>query len=201
MRLNAHTAIVGETVVLVPYRVEHVEKYHTWMQSEELRELTASEELTLEQEYTMQRSWQEDEDKLTFIVLARPLEPSDADLTNDDIKALLMIGDVNLFFKNTREDPEFEVECEVMIAEPIYRGQRRAHAALILLLSYACDKLGVRKESFVARIGSANTRSIALFTSLGFEVVRTVSVFDQVEMRVADSDAESWPSGLVREYP
>ena len=56
--------------------------------------------------------------ELTFIVLARPLEPpsSDAELTNEDIKALPMIGDVNLFFKNAREDPEFEVECEVMIA-------------------------------------------------------------------------------------
>jgi hypothetical protein len=56
--------------------------------------------------------------ELTFIVLARPLEPSPAglELTNEDIKALPMIGDVNLFFKNPREDPEFEVECEVMIA-------------------------------------------------------------------------------------
>jgi hypothetical protein len=56
--------------------------------------------------------------ELTFIVLARPPEPtpSDAELTNEDIKALPMIGDVNLFFKNPREDPEFEVECEVMIA-------------------------------------------------------------------------------------
>lgn len=204
MRLNAHTAVVGDTVVLVPYRVEHVEKYHAWMQSVELRELTASEELTLEQEYAMQRSWQEDEDKLTFIILARPLEPvpsdSEVELTNEDIKALPMIGDVNLFFKNPRDDPEFEVECEVMIAEPAYRGQRRAHAALVLLLSYACDKLGIRKESFVARIGSANMRSIALFTSLGFEVVRTVAVFEQVEMRVAECVAQSWPAGHVREY-
>jgi L-amino acid N-acyltransferase YncA len=85
-------------------------------------------------------------------------------------------------------------------AEPAYRGQRRAHAALVLLLSYACEKLGVRKESFVARIGSANVRSIALFASLGFEVVRTVSVFDEVEMRVTDCDAQSWPAGRVREY-
>jgi hypothetical protein len=137
------------------------------MQSAELRELTASEELTLEQEYAMQResslslgqtrstspdgvlrisigSWQEDEDsacpsrnfslshwhhflyfcfilpELTFIILARPLEPtpSEVELTNEDIKALPMIGDVNLFFKNPRDDPEFEVECEVMIAGP-----------------------------------------------------------------------------------
>jgi RimJ/RimL family protein N-acetyltransferase len=85
--------------------------------------------------------------------------------------------------------------------EPAYRGQRRAHAALVLLLSYACDKLGIRKESFVARIGSSNLRSIALFASLGFEVVRTVSVFEQVEMRVVECVvAQSWPAGHVREY-
>jgi hypothetical protein len=56
--------------------------------------------------------------ELTFIILARPLEPipSEVELTNEDIKALPMIGDVNLFFKNPRDDPEFEVECEVMIA-------------------------------------------------------------------------------------
>lgn len=62
--------------------------------------------------------------ELTFIVLARALEPNTPDddngpdlkLTNDDIKALPMIGDVNLFFKHQRDDPEFEVECEVMIA-------------------------------------------------------------------------------------
>jgi len=136
-----------------------------------------------------------------------------------------MIGDVNLFFKNSGEDPEFEVECEVMIAgscsarllclsltcgqirqpfaEPAYRGQRRAHAALALLLSYACDKLGVGKGSFVARIGAANARSIALFSSLGFKVVRSISVFDEVEMRVLDTDdvAQNWPAGEVRGYP
>ena len=33
----------------------HEQKYHAWMQSAELRELTATEELTLEQEYAMQR--------------------------------------------------------------------------------------------------------------------------------------------------
>jgi hypothetical protein len=56
--------------------------------------------------------------ELTFIILARPLElrQSATELTNEDIKALPMIGDVNLFFKNARDDPEFEVECEVMIA-------------------------------------------------------------------------------------
>lgn len=62
--------------------------------------------------------------ELTFIVLARPVGPNTPDddndpdpkLTNDDVKALPMIGDVNLFFKHQRDEPEFEVECEVMIA-------------------------------------------------------------------------------------
>jgi L-amino acid N-acyltransferase YncA len=72
-----------------------------------------------------------------------------------------------------------------------------------LLLSYARDKLGVGKGSFVARIGAANARSIALFSSLGFKVVRTISVFDEVEMRVLDTDdvAQNWPAGEVRGYP
>jgi L-amino acid N-acyltransferase YncA len=59
----------------------------------------------------------------------------------------------------------------------------------------------MRKESFVARIGADNARSIALFASLGFKVVRTVPVFDEVEMRVVDADvAQGWPAGQVREY-
>ena len=45
----------------MPYSPEHVPIYHSWMESDELREATASERLTLEEEEEMQRSWSADE--------------------------------------------------------------------------------------------------------------------------------------------
>ena len=69
MRLNENVVVVGSKVVLVPYKKHHVVKYNSWMQKKELQELTASEPLTLEQEYEMQTSWHLDDKKLTFIIL------------------------------------------------------------------------------------------------------------------------------------
>ena len=69
MRKNWNTRLVGSKVVLTPYRDVHVDTYHQWMKSEELQNLTGSEPLTLDEEREMQRSWKEDENKCTFIVL------------------------------------------------------------------------------------------------------------------------------------
>ncbi|XP_073444095.1 alpha/beta-tubulin-N-acetyltransferase 9 isoform X3 [Dendrobates tinctorius] len=63
MRVNEDTVLRGHRVLLVPYDPHHVPRYHEWMKSEELQKLTASEPLTLDQEYDMQRSWREDSDK------------------------------------------------------------------------------------------------------------------------------------------
>ncbi|KAK9760697.1 hypothetical protein K7432_014998 [Basidiobolus ranarum] len=62
MRKNENLVIVGNTVVLVPYKQEHVERYHEWMKSPFLQEMTASEPLSLEEEYEMQRTWHTDDD-------------------------------------------------------------------------------------------------------------------------------------------
>ena len=72
MLLNESTALVSERLVLRPYRCvlstgifirilmdlasrrSHVPRYHAWMSNETLREETASELLTLEEEFAMQ---------------------------------------------------------------------------------------------------------------------------------------------------
>lgn len=51
------------------------------MQNEEIQQLTASLPLTLDEEYQMQQTWLNDQDKCTFIILSREI----FDQTNDEI--------------------------------------------------------------------------------------------------------------------
>ncbi|KZV75300.1 hypothetical protein PENSPDRAFT_624732 [Peniophora sp. CONT] len=205
MRANQNIAIVSDRVVLVPYRKEHVPKYNEWMQDPELQEQTASEPLTLDEEYAMQRTWAEDDDKLTFIILAR-LPADEGELTDEALRALPMAGDVNLFFKGKEGDEDFEVEVEIMIAEKEFRRQHLAHTAASLMLAYAThappsdhSPLPVRNQMrFVARISQKNDASIALFRKLGFFITKTVEVFEEVEMRYMKSGF--WEHGEIREY-
>ena len=59
---------LASSISLLPFLSFHVPQYHEWMKSEELLLLTASEPLSLEEEFKMQQSWAEDESKCTFIV-------------------------------------------------------------------------------------------------------------------------------------
>ncbi len=153
MRINEDLTIRGQRCVLVPYRREHVETYHRWMQDPHLQQTTESEPLTMEQEYDMQRSWREDEDKCTFIVLdptlpggppepppavgeAQPLEPEQRSVQ-------LMSGDVNLYFNDP--DDRAVAEIEVMVAEPRSRRKGIAREALQLMMAFAVARLGVTR--------------------------------------------------------
>ncbi|KAG7441385.1 uncharacterized protein BT62DRAFT_955894 [Guyanagaster necrorhizus] len=217
MKANERTVLIGRKVVLVPYEEGHVAvstrlillKYHAWMENDELRSLTASERLTLEEEFDMQRKWRADDDKLTFIILARderdPLLDDQKDVMPSDprILSLAMAGDVNIFLNGAPEDEdEFAAEVEIMIAEPVYRRNGLALEALQLILQYATankffpdgssvpasfpksSPLPVPLSSLVARIGETNLPSIQLFEKLGFKITKHIEVFNEVEMKL-----------------
>ncbi|XP_063394500.1 alpha/beta-tubulin-N-acetyltransferase 9 [Cydia fagiglandana] len=187
MKLNRNIKILGEHVVLVPYRELHVEKYHSWMKSEELQMLTASEPLSLEQEYEMQKTWREDEDKCTFIILDKVKFIKDG----DEIGA--MIGDTNIFIKDSDSSTG---EIEIMIAEKTARGKRLGWEAVILMLLYGIKD--VKLKNFEAKISIKNLISIAMFQKLGFEEISRSDVFEEVTLAKAVS--EEWTEWLQKQY-
>ncbi|EJT49024.1 hypothetical protein A1Q2_07970 [Trichosporon asahii var. asahii CBS 8904] len=145
------------------------------MKSPELLESTASEPLTIEEEREMQMKWQEDDD------------------IPDAIASCPMIGDVNLFLPDGTAG---DVECEIMLAEPSFRGKGYAREALSLF------PLGIGPSQFIARIGAENAASLRLFDSLGFGQVKLVEVWNEIELRWgwnnhSSAKAQQWaPSAL-----
>ncbi|XP_059218534.1 alpha/beta-tubulin-N-acetyltransferase 9 [Stomoxys calcitrans] len=189
MRINEHIKILGKRVILVPYEAKHVPKYHEWMQSKELQELTASEPLSLEEEYEMQRSWREDEDKCTFLILCR----TTYDQTQDEI--LSLVGDTNLFLSLDEETSEKIAETEIMIAEAKARGKGYGWEAMLLMMKYAQENLSIGK--FEAKIGMENAKSIKMFEKMHFKEVRRVDVFKEITYeRIVD---KSWLEWLNKE--
>ncbi|KAM3591821.1 uncharacterized protein V6R79_007929 [Siganus canaliculatus] len=173
MKINENTLLEGHKVVLVPYNTDHVPRYHEWMKSPELQQLTASEPLTLEQEYDMQRSWREDNDKCTFIILDKQLW---ADRSVEEVQC--MVGDVNIFLTDPT-DPTL-AELEIMIAEPSYRGRGIGKEVTRMMMQYGVTKLGVKK--FQAKIGLDNETSIAMFKKLHFQEASVCKVFKEVTL-------------------
>uniref|UniRef100_A0A336KZZ8 CSON002218 protein n=1 Tax=Culicoides sonorensis TaxID=179676 RepID=A0A336KZZ8_CULSO len=176
MKINQNVKIVGQKVILVPYESKHVEKYHKWMESEELQKLTASERLTLEQEYDMQRSWRDDEDKCTFIVLSKQIYNK----TGDEIKSA--VGDTNLFILFDEESGIGSIaETEIMIAESDHRGKGLGLEAMTLMILYGIEHLEVKH--FLAKIGLDNSSSIRMFTEkLLFKEDSRSDVFQEITL-------------------
>lgn len=184
MRVNANTLLEGRRVVLVPYEREHVPRYHMWMQSAELQKLTASEPLSLEQEFAMQRSWREDPDKCTFIVLERAAwdrEPCSVETC--------MAGDVNLFLTDPGDHSLAEVE--IMIAEPTCRGKGLGREATLIMMQYGLQNLGIK--TCQAKIGMDNVISISMFKKMNFKEVSRSNVFQEVTLQLSmDANSSTW---------
>lgn len=211
MPANIGIAISTTSILLVPYESSHVPTYHEWMQEPAIQEATASEPLSIDEEYEMQQSWRQDHDKLTFIAcLPIPSHPN----TNPDappsegtkIQAGAhdgperMIGDVNLFLSQSDEDEEGCIgELELMIAPLSARRRGYGRATIIMFLHYIQTHLlsilseyksklgsGVEKMRHLqlrVKIGSRNNKSIALFESLGFmKVAESPNYFGEFEL-------------------
>ncbi|XP_062553460.1 alpha/beta-tubulin-N-acetyltransferase 9 isoform X2 [Armigeres subalbatus] len=179
MRINENLKIVGSNVILVPYESKHVPKYHHWMKSPELQELTASEPLSLEEEYQMQKSWREDEDSRD----------------GDEIAAL--IGDTNIFLQpNEGDDADDEDivktgEIEIMIAEQTCRGKRYGWESTLLMLHFGIKHLNIQKYKAITK--DTNAKAMQMFTKMGFREMKRVPVFQEVTFeKLVDSEWIDW---------
>jgi len=145
----------------------------------------------LEKEFEMQKSWEEDEDKLTFIILLKAPEiASTAEVNSSESFAKYMVGDVNLFFN--AQDDKSAAEVEIMIAEKKSRRGGIGLEAVSLIMRYAYDKLGIRK--YVAKIGESNSASNSMFTNkLGFKQVSHCQVFKEITYELLVQEMDKLP--------
>lgn len=174
-----------------------------------IREATASELLTLDEEHAMQRSWRHDADKLTFIACTAPGSTSSSSpihARHHDSPAA-MIGDVNLFLTPSDDDddesdlPNHIVgEVELMIARPAHQNRGYGSAVLAAFLTYirrhvdgilaeygagAPGKVAPQLKHLRVKIGQDNARSLRLFERAGFVAVGggKPNYFGEVELR------------------
>lgn len=99
--------------------------------------------------------------------------------------------------------PAWQVELEVMVAEPSWRRQGLAREAVQLLVAYVLRAVP-NVALFVAKISDDNEASLRLFRSLGFGVHRQLSFFAQTELHLsaaALSGATALPQYALRPLP
>lgn len=175
---------------------------HTLTPSQEIQKATASEPLTLEEEYSMQRSWREDADKLTFIVCTHPGEQFYNDITQKPQTQFMspgeqdapesMIGDVNLFLYDDDEEEDDEQtnvaeapkrtrtvigELEIMIARHDQRGKGIAQETLSAFTSYIQTSL---PELLLEYTGADSAVLTYLRVKIDKDNVRSLRLFERV---------------------
>lgn len=194
-----------------------------------IQEATASEPLSLEEEYENQESWRASHDKLTFI-LCQPAAAGEQNLVHAgqvDTQDR-MIGDINFFLYPSEDDDAPDGDCvgevDIMIAGQGDRGKGLGKAAVSTFLHYIWrnrdailgeyqsgetslvkevgDGAGFRLEVLMAKIKADNVGSIALFKGLGFEQEGDVNYFGEIKMVLKNFDGlEEAPEGFqVVEY-
>ncbi len=174
---------------------------------------TASQPLSLEDEYSMQRSWRTDKDKLTFISCQSNSSSSGIDNPSQQSQAeetKSMIGDVNLFILTNEEDSgdvSLVGEVELMIGDKSNTRRGLGRAALLVFIAFVLKhEEEILDEYFSAprevtalhrfdyyrvKIGETNAKSIGLFESLGFKKTEGFpDFFGEFELRLSHLKAE-----------
>jgi RimJ/RimL family protein N-acetyltransferase len=165
--------------------------------NQEIQTATASEPLSLDQEYAMQESIRE------------------AKAGTVDAPAR-MIGDVNLFLSEADEDPEGCIgELELLIAPTTMRRQGYGRATILAFLNYIQTHIqeilteykksrSREKMSLLqlkVKIGSKNDKSIQLFESIGFvKVDEGPNYFGEIELILEGFLGEDRTTGLLNKY-
>ena len=175
--------------------------------NQDIQKATASEPLTLDEEYAMQQSWRKDNDKLTFII-CRPLQNAqDCFRACDYDSSECMLGDINLFLDSTDDNQDTGVvgEVELMIARKELQGRSIGKGSLLAFLQYIVQHESDILDEYLSqesrlsgtpgsahqlkylrvKIGKENARSIGLFEKFGFRKVKEESnYFGEFELRL-----------------
>lgn len=184
----------------------HIYNTKLTLPSQEIQEATASEPLSLEEEYAMQQSWRQDPDKLTFII-CRPVSGAQlgsgsgsGSLTNQHDTPSNMVGDINLFLRvddgeEGDSEPQIIGEIELMIAEKANQRQGLGRAALLAFLRYIVDREGeilaefvagdgVAREALGGKVEGTETKGLLKFSCLSVKIgqgnVRSLKLFESV---------------------
>jgi RimJ/RimL family protein N-acetyltransferase len=156
---------------LVPFDKEFVPAYNACIAEDtQLREMIATEPVTLEQEYVHRREWMTDPTRLCLLVM-------------DDAHGFA--GDVNVFLREeeSEEDGAAKLriaELSVMICPEAMR--KRGHASRALTLLFELLREHDIADVLEAHVLMKNAASIALFRKLGFEVQSRNEAFDELVM-------------------
>lgn len=87
-----------------------------------------------------------------------------------------MIGDVNIFIDS---HDDHQAEIEVMIAEKSHRAQGKGKEAVLMMIRFASEVIGVK--TFIAKIKYDNINSQNMFLNFGFNETSKSDVFKEIQ--------------------